>query len=169
MEPVAISVQLAVQRSPLVTVVGLIPLALIGYVLYRAMVRMGRRTEPTTFNGLLPAYTKIISEAATRQQSSSVSGRFIAIDVRRGDFDALMFKLPRNLLAEVPGDVGAIIALDWDSETSCHVRVIDVASGTVAAAHSFAGTTTEPRPTAQIIAWAATLATADPEASGAQS
>ena len=165
---------LAAGRDPIALILVLIPLAVAGFMLYRALIKIGSSTEPTTFGGLLPSYMMLIDAAGPGERSPVIAGKVIAIDFGHQEFDALMFKLPASLLAEVPWEVDAIVAIDWelpqaavppadtdesaDGASTCRVRIVALAEETVVAERTFTGTRSEPRPTAEIIAWVVSLA-----------
>jgi hypothetical protein len=120
------------------------------FMVYRATHRIGRGAGVRTFSSELPEYVDIGSWTTPPVQMPMRLG-LVSVDLAEMKYDNLMFRLPEEMHAELPSDVGTVVALKWLVKTvwskdaasgrqwTCSVRVVDLASRKCIAEQSFAG------------------------------
>lgn len=120
------------------------------FMVYRASHRIGRGAAVQTFTSALPEYLDIGSWTTPPVQMP-MKLRLVSVDLAEMRYDNLMFRLPEEMHAELPNDVGTVVALAWRDETvwsrdtasgrqwTCAVRVVDLASRKCIAEQTFAG------------------------------
>ncbi len=120
------------------------------FLVYRTSRRIGRGAAIHTFASELPEYVDIGSWN-TPPVEMPMKLKLVSVDVTTQVFDNLMFRLPEAMHADLPDEVGTVVALRWLDQrvwslggASGHkwtgrVRVVDLASRKCIAEGSFDG------------------------------
>jgi hypothetical protein len=164
-------------------VFAVIAVALVGalFMVYRTSRGIGRGAGVKTFSSELPEYVDIGSWR-TPPVEQPMKLKLVSVDVTGMLYDNIMFRLPEHMHAELPDQVGTVVALKWLDKPvwshgdahghrwTCAVRVVDLADRKCIAEGSFEGeapvqpdATAPPgivygeRPTAAIVEWLLSL------------